>query len=456
VQSRRDQVEAQSYVLGRLTSALVSAEPDAPETPHRRTVTGIVCGILVAALVAAGFAVYGFLVPGAASKWRQAGALIVERETGIRYLFSAGRLRPVLNYASARLLLGAKPKVVSVSAASLRGVPHGQPVGIVGAPDALPVASALRGALWSACARAVQDSTGDVRSATTLAIRPADQAPQPLLPGRAVVVRLAGEPAADDQLLWNGRRFRLAAPWLSKILGYAGTAVPVEPGWLDLLPSGVDIAPPRVPGRGEPGPTIDGQPSRIGQLLTVRLDGSAERHYLLQRDGLSQLTALGYAIASGDPDAAGGEPRRISLGAVARLPVSRGPAPGAGLPPTPPAPATPGSGQAWCAHAPAGGMPVLAADRPVGAGGTVHTGPGVARTGRTADAVEVAAGMGGLALAGTTLYLITDAGVKYPVAGAAARTLGYPPESAVAVAPGLLDLLPTGPALDPRAAAGSQ
>jgi type VII secretion protein EccB len=440
VQSRRDQVQAQSYVLGRLASALVSAEPDAMETPHRRTVAGVLCGILVAGLVVAGFAVYGFLVPGAATKWRQAGVLIVERETGSRYLLAAGRLRPVLNYASARLLLGTRPKVVSVSAASLRGVPHGQPLGIVGAPDVLPAVSALRDTVWSACAAA----------ATTLAVRrAAEPAPATLPPGQAIVVRANGQ----EYLLWNGRRFRLAAPWLAKIFGYAGSAVTVAPGWLDLLPSGVDIAPIPVPGRGEAGPAIDGRPTRIGQLFAVRVDGGPERHYLLQRDGLSQLTATGYAIASGDPDAAGDPPRQISLGALARLPVAGGPVPGAGAPPTPPVLARAGGGQTWCVRTPVGGAPGLSADHPVGADGTVHTGPGVIRTDRTAGAVEVAPGAGGLAVAGTVLYLVTDAGLKYPVAGAAvAATLGYPLQSATVLEPGLLDLLPTGPLLDPRMA----
>src|SRR5689334_19902222 len=150
MQSRRDQVQAQSYLLGRLTTALVTAELDTLETPHRRTVTGLFGGLLVAALVAGGFTVYGLFVPGGATTWQTAGELIVEKETGSQYLYIGGTLRPVLNYTSARLLIGDQPTVDSVSYKSLAGTPRGTAIGIVGAPDSLP-AQSLAGASWTAC-----------------------------------------------------------------------------------------------------------------------------------------------------------------------------------------------------------------------------------------------------------------------------------------------------------------
>ncbi|MFC5945599.1 type VII secretion protein EccB [Micromonospora harpali] len=95
------------------------------------------------------------------------------------------------------------------------------------------------------------------------------------------------------------------------------------------------------------------------------------------------------------------------------------------------------------------------------ASGIVRGGVGVTRTPRTADAVAVAPGLGGLLVAGrggepgTGYYLVTDAGVKYPLAGGAvAERLGYPPANATVVSPDLIDLLPTGPTLDPRGVVG--
>src|SRR4051812_29963317 len=137
--SRSDQVQAHRFLSNRLVSALVLAEPDASEPPLRRTSAGLAIGIAIAVLLALGFAAFGFTVnSGKAQKWRSGGALVLEKETGTRYVLVDGELRPVLNEASARLLLGADYEIESVRKKTLADYVHGLPVGIVGAPDALP------------------------------------------------------------------------------------------------------------------------------------------------------------------------------------------------------------------------------------------------------------------------------------------------------------------------------
>ena len=75
---------------------------------------------LIAALAVAGFAVLAIVAAGGgATAWRKPGTLILDKQTGTRYVLAAGQLRPVLNYASARLLLGAKLTVDSVPTKSL-------------------------------------------------------------------------------------------------------------------------------------------------------------------------------------------------------------------------------------------------------------------------------------------------------------------------------------------------
>ncbi|HWS31758.1 MAG TPA: type VII secretion protein EccB, partial [Actinoplanes sp.] len=84
-------------------------------------------------------------------------------------------------------------------------------------------------------------------------------------------------------------------------------------------------------------------------------------------------------------------------------------------------------------------------------GGAVSLAAGTAGTGT----VSVEAGLGGLVVAGragadpgTAYSLITDAGIRYPVENAeVAGLLGYPVQAAAVVPPGVLDLIPAGPAL---------
>src|SRR5260370_4359724 len=146
--SRRDQIQAHTFLVGRLVSALLQGEPDLAVPPTRRTPFGLVIGLLRAAVAVGGVAVLAILAPAGATGWRKPGTLIVEKQTGTRLVLLAGRLRPVLNFASARLLLGSTLTVDSVPSASLAGVPRGTAIGIVGAPDTLPDPGHPGGGLW--------------------------------------------------------------------------------------------------------------------------------------------------------------------------------------------------------------------------------------------------------------------------------------------------------------------
>ncbi|GAA4264009.1 type VII secretion protein EccB [Dactylosporangium darangshiense] len=463
MQSRRDQVQAQSYVLGRLTAALVSADPDGLEGPHRRTTSGTIYGTILAALIVAGFAVFGYIVPGGSSKWQQPGVLVVEKETGTRYVYVDGLLRPVLNYASARLLFAKNPKTVLVSQRSLAAVPHGQPIGIVGAPDALPAGGAVEDQVWTVCALATKDQAGTLFTSTVLKIEKVDaqsRRDRPLSPDQAIVVAAGGQ----RFLVWHGVRLRLGAPWLARILGYDHDAFPVEAGWLESVPVGPDLTAVAVPSRGIDGPIVDGRRAKVGELFVARTVGGADRHYLLQADGLAELTPVEYAIASADPGTAqvyAGrpvQPTELSNSALIGLPVSRAQGLPSTLPRTPPELLPLQAGGTWCVRQAVadGSVEVTAEPSSTAAVHATPEGAGVNRTSRTAAAVTVQAGVGGLVVAGRAgqvggppYYLVTDSGVKYPMAGAdVANRLGYPAAGATPVPRQLLDMLPTGPLLE--------
>jgi hypothetical protein len=199
--------------------------------------------------------------------------------------------------------------------------------------------------------------------------------------------------------------------------------------------------------------------------MVARVAGTPDRHYLLQRDGLSRLTDLGYAIALSDPETArayaGGRvvPIELSAAAVARLPKSTHAATPDEVPVSVPTVTQPVI--SWCFRL-GGDGDALVDGFPVGRTSAVQPGPAATITARTAAAVEVEPGVGGLVrvgrpdqAAGASYYLVTDAGIKYPIAGLpVVRLLGYRPEDAAAVPSTVLDLLPTGPLLDPQQAGG--
>src|SRR5215472_3240593 len=107
MQTRRDHVQAYHFAVSRMASALTGADPGAGEAPFRRGTFGLVLGAVLAGLAAAAALVIGFLDPAPAATWKQQQAIVVEKETGTRFIYLGGALHPTLNYTSARLLAGA-------------------------------------------------------------------------------------------------------------------------------------------------------------------------------------------------------------------------------------------------------------------------------------------------------------------------------------------------------------
>ena len=464
MKSRRDQVHAQAYVVGRLTSALVHAEPDAPESPMRRTTLGSFGGLMIGALLVAGFLVWGLISPASKATALTAGEFVMVNETGARYIYVGRQLRPVLNWSSALLLLGGNPKLTSVSAASLAGVPQGQPLGIVGAPDALPAAGAVNRADWLVCAQA-----GASNSAVSLSIGPwpAGRPQQPA--GAAVIVQDSG---GTQYLIWHADRLRLDAPWIRDALGLGSAPViQVSLAWLNAVPAGRDLQAIPVPGRGGAGPVLGGQRTRVGQILVARNVGSPSEFYLAEAAGIAPVTPAQAALLLTDPATAAAYPGvtpapvPVSPAAIASTPATgRVAADGAGSPPAPPSDFAPAGGGVPCMDYPgAGGAgpSLVFATPPAGAPPALGM-PGVSASPEVAGQITVAPDAGALVrpqaapgVGGNALFLVTDAGVKYPVpSSAAALALGYRAGQAAALPAALLGLLPTGPALDLPALGG--
>ena len=469
MQSRRGRGQACFFVVGRLGAALTHGNPASPVHPNRRFGTGTVFGFLLAALLVAIFGVYGLFVPGGDSSWRTAGSIVVTKETGARYVYLDGQLRPVLNFSSALLAAGEDATVVAVSRNSLVGVPVGAPIGIPGAPDGLPAADRLDTGPWTVCTSSV--SSGGAESVTTTLALGRSDAPTP--GGQGLLV---SGPDHTKYLVWQGTRYRVDNASVVDALGYASAKVlSVSTGWLNVIPAGADLAAPVIPGVGQPGPKINGQPGVVGQIYEARNPAiNSDQLYVLERDGLAPLSrtlaALLLAAPTTQPAYPTGPvvPIAISVAQLAGVPVSAsaGALP-SGYPSVPPPLSEVDVNSAACVPlipSEGGGMTasVVVLPRTVIGASVAPAGRRIA--GAMADQVAIPADGGALVgvqsapgAAVRTEYLVTDLGVKYPLRDASvAGTLGYGQAKVVGVTPALLALLPTGPVLDPAAAGNTQ
>ncbi|HEY2060269.1 type VII secretion protein EccB [Amycolatopsis sp. NBC_01480] len=62
VQTQKDHVEAYSFLIGRMTSALVLGDASHLDVPAKRAWTGLLIGVALGLLIAVGFFVYGLIV----------------------------------------------------------------------------------------------------------------------------------------------------------------------------------------------------------------------------------------------------------------------------------------------------------------------------------------------------------------------------------------------------------
>ncbi|MEU5281058.1 type VII secretion protein EccB [Streptomyces asoensis] len=472
MQNKRDQVQAHLFLMGRLTSSMLRSDPDAPESPQGRTNRGITIGVIIAVLVAAGAFVTGLISPGQQDSWRTSGGLIVDKNTGARYLYLEGRLRPVRNYASARLLGGPDLQTTTVGSSSLKGTPRGTPVGIPGAPDDLPSAADLVNDPWQVCSTRTTKASGALdRVITTLAI--GHDTDSHRLKGDEGMLVVA--PDGTEYLLWQGSRLKLdTAAAAAEALGYASIRpVPVSAAFLNALPAGPDLAPPDIPGLGAPGRSLNGAATVVGQVYLLSVPGAEERHYVLREDGLAPVTATELALLLGDPRTReayhGSAPKPLPLNSEALMGnVAATPAlpagPGA-FPSSPPNAIAVPQDQSPCAFVtPATdgtrvGISLAATGR---LGPVAQHASGVSAAAcLPVDRTTVLPGHGALVRAkgaaggdvGGSVYLVTETGVKYRLSSKeTVEAFGYEEVTRTEIPALMLAMLPSGPDLYPDAA----
>jgi type VII secretion protein EccB len=471
VQTRRDQLQAYRFAQTRMQYALLTGDTDLQDPPMRRSGLATFAGAMVAVLVASGFGVYGLLRPGDKGGWSDRGVLVVEKETGARYVYDGtdGALHPVLNYTSARLILGTPDVTVKqFSQASLKGVRRGAPRGLAGLPDALPAANDLVRGPWVVCSSA----TTDGRPAISVSIGTAPT-------GRRVTSEsalLVKSPDNAVYLLWNDTRLLVTDPsGVLLALGLDGiTPVPVSGTWLNSVAPGPDLEAPLPLSLGSTLPyQVRTQRVYLGQVFKVAMEGGISTgYYVALKDGLAKVTNVVALLLLGEPRL------KVAYGmhaphayAVQPADVNAVPKAGRGLsvdgfPHDVPQLLTAADDDAGQPAAPT----VCAAyTDPNGASmssavylTTRAPGAATAATGASGPQARVSVPPGSACLArllphagqgSDSVFLVTELGAKYAVPpGSVSNTIGYRNVTPVPVPEGILDLVPSGPALDPAKA----
>lgn len=457
MQTRKDLLQAHRLMTQRAAQALLLGEPDSPELPLRRLNVSTFLGVMVAVLVLAAFGIIGLLSPGGAQGLEQPGTIIIEKETGARYVWCQGaKLCPVANYTSAKLLSSSgQTSQRLVSRNSLSKYDRGPMLGIYGAPDTLPDPKKLVKMPWSVCVRAADLLYGHTSLVTLVAGKSIGG--EPFSHGQAILVQADRQP----WVLWQNQRMRVS-PDVVPALTSTTTVTRVAAKWLNAITEGPDFKGPFIPGLGRTVSGPRGQ-AKVGQIFTVaNVTGSEAASYVLMSDGLAQISDVEAQLMRADPTvraAVGGADNPISLppDTFSRAPkhpgqVSR----------------LKGTMPRFTQYFDTSPLCVTYADTTGKQGGKFVLGaqlppPPDAAVGGATNVDQLIFPPGGAALAGvlpspnkavTTVDLVTE-GRRFALQSKdVVQKLGYDlGTDGLPVPAGVLELIPSGPTLDPAAAA---
>ncbi|MEU7870741.1 type VII secretion protein EccB [Dactylosporangium sp. NPDC049140] len=459
--SRREQIQSYQYLMQRVVNAFVAGEADPAMSPTRRLAGAGYASVMVAVLVLAVFGVIGLVKHGGNTSWQASNAVVIEKETGTRYVYRDGVLYPVANYSSAVLVIGQPATTVSVSRESLTGATRGPLIGIAGAPDALPPASRMSRSAWAMCAVAGHDSSGGATVSSQIMVGATP--PGGLdLGDSALIVRENNSQKA--YLVWNGHRYRVDSRQTFAAMGIDGQPrVLVDEAFLDTVPLGLPIVQPQVDNKGKASTALKNY--LIGQLLTVTVGGSTTG-YLVRANDIMPVTGVEQALILADPGTAAAYPnatpqaKAVQAAEVANVAKANRPQTDLDPPAQVPSMAAVDPDKTlcttWADGQGAAKVLVNAGPQPEGAG--------IATNGNATDqvATRVVVPSGGGAVVRSAqsadtdsgqVFFVTDQGRRYALVNPAQLAwFGYGSVKPIELPSFVVARIPAGPGLDPRAA----
>ncbi|MFE7098083.1 type VII secretion protein EccB [Streptomyces erythrochromogenes] len=302
--SRRDELNAYTFAKRRTVAAFLQPSATGTEEGAPRPLRAVLPGVIVGALVLAGFGAWGMFKPTAPKGWDEPGTrVIVGKDSTTRYVVlttkvggkDQTRLHPVLNLASARLLLDPqKFKVVQVEDKVLDAgrPPRGPIIGIPYAPDRLPSKpEAGKAKRWVVCQQPGGNGRGVQTATFVLADREAsvtDDARR-LSDTQSLYVESTG-PGKERYLVdATGTKYKFpegtpaAGTMTNALVGTGATPQQVSPQWLGTLNSGDDLAFPPLPGKAGTAAGVQGLTTAdnvVGMVLSAQT-GSGTQHYVV-------------------------------------------------------------------------------------------------------------------------------------------------------------------------------
>ena len=319
----RAQVNGYRFLIRRLEHALIRADSRMIHDPMRGQMRSLVVGLVVGVLIAGAAGVLAFFKPAPNIGDAQ---ILLGKSNGALFVRIGDHVDPVLNLASARLIVGKSDSPKQVDDKFLNQLALGPMVGIIGAPTSINSGDEPGTSSWTVCdttqSPKATDSSGTTAVETTvLANNPVfDDEIRAASPAEMILTRSG--PTAF--LVYQGVRAPIDStnPVLMSALHLnGGNMRGISPGLLNSIPLVNPIVPVSIPGAGDDVGYLD-PGYKVGSILKTS-DSRGQQLYVVLREGLqpiSEATADVIRYSGGASVAAQGL-RDVSPAMVSRVPV---------------------------------------------------------------------------------------------------------------------------------------
>lgn len=282
------------WQASRVEKAMIRRDTKDLETPHRNQSMAIWSGVASMVLLC----VVGFIVAKISPQSNQRDAKFIVTAAGSPYVDYGGALHPVLNLASARLILGSPQTAKPVKDAVLDTRPRGQTMGILHGAEMLTPRQDDT-ARWTVCdthGAALSLTTSSAPVTTTLIAGESELTGQrDLATPTALAVR---DPDTSGQVwvLWGNRRAtvggddKAAQAVLGLTPAIVGKAAPISRGLLNAITPAPPITAPFVADRGAPSAAVAGM--KNGDIVRSKSVTGEDVFTVVFSDGVQQIPTL--------------------------------------------------------------------------------------------------------------------------------------------------------------------
>ncbi len=287
----RAQVNGYRLLVRRLEHALIRADSRMIHDPMRGQMRALLVGMVIAVLICGGAGVLAFFRP---TPNFGDSTIMLSKSNGAMFVRIGDRLHPVLNLASARLIVGKSDPPKQVDDKFLNTLPLGPAVGIVGAPSSVNAGDDMATSSWTVCDSTQLPSTTEQSRASSIETTVLANDPvlgddiQAAPPDQMILTRAGGA----IYLVYNGVRAAIdpADPILRNALRLSDSEIrEVSPGLLNSFPLVPPILPITIQGVGEPADYLP-EIYRVGSVLKT-VDSRGDHLYVVLHEGLQPISA---------------------------------------------------------------------------------------------------------------------------------------------------------------------